>query len=142
MRFHGPGHPSAWLGIPLAIAGLVGMLWSAPVPVAFAEASPAINWGMLFLMATFVYYCILSISLALGALPLMILIALPSAWLAQSNTPLWPIAVAVFAATLSWQLAESKLATGRIQVLQNLQYLMMGPVWLLRAAYAGVGLRY
>jgi uncharacterized membrane protein YGL010W len=143
LKYHGPGHPSAWLGVPLAIAGFVALLWSLPVPQALSKTSPPINWGMLFLMATFVYYCILSISIALAALPLLILLALPSALLAETTAiPLWPVAIAVFLPALSWQLAESKLGTGRIHALENLQYLMMGPVWLLRAAYVRVGLKY
>jgi uncharacterized membrane protein YGL010W len=142
LRFHGPGHASAWLGIPLAVASLVGLLWSAPVPSALAEASPALNWGTLFLMAAFVYYCILSITLALGALPLLILAALPSAWLAQSGLRLWPVAAALFATTFAWQLTETKLATGRIRAVRNAQYVMMGPIWLLRAAYSKLGIRH
>ncbi|MDX1561928.1 MAG: hypothetical protein R3305_03335 [Gammaproteobacteria bacterium] len=142
LRHHGPGHVSAWLGTPLAIASLVGMLWSAPLPDALSNASPAVNWGTLFLMATFVYYCILSISLALGALPVLILLAIPSAWLDRAGLPLWPLASALFATAFAWQLVETRVATGRARPIENLQYLMLGPIWLLRALYRRFGLAY
>ncbi len=118
------------------------MLWSLPVASPLTEASPAINYATLFLMATFVYYCILSIGLAFGAFLFLFLASLPSLWLAMNDVPLAPIAVPVFCAAFIWQLADSRRATGRLLVIRNLQYLMLGPIWLLRAAYRKLGLDY
>ena len=58
-----------WICIPMIVMSIVGLLWSLPVPETFREASPALNWGTVFLMAAVVYYFILSISLAVGTLP-------------------------------------------------------------------------
>ncbi len=142
LRAGGPGSPGAWLGIPLTITGLIGVLWSLPVASPLADASPAINYATLFLMATFVYYCILSIGLALGAFLFLFLASLPSLWLGMNDVPLAPIAVPVFCAAFIWQLANTRKATGRLLVISNLQYLMLGPIWLLRAAYRKLGLDY
>lgn len=140
LRARGAGSVCAWLGIPLIIISLMALLWSIPVPVALRRASPAINYATLFIMATFVYYCILSISLALGGLMLLIAAALPNVWLSSADFPTAPVAAAVFAVAFCWQLAETRLATGRMLVVRNLQYLMLGPIWLLRAAYRRIGL--
>lgn len=142
LRARGAGSPSAWLGIPLVILSLIGLLWSVPVPEPLREASPAINYATLFIMAAFVYYCILSVSLALGSLAFMLAATVPSVWLTEAGLPLLPIAAAVFAAAFGWQLLETRRATGRMLVVANLQYLMLGPIWLLRAAYRSVGLSY
>jgi hypothetical protein len=142
LRAGGPGSPSAWLGIPLTIIGLIGVLWSLPVASPLTEASPAINYATLFLMATFVYYCILSIGLAFGAFLFLLLASLPSLWLAVTGVPLAPIAVPLFCVAFVWQLVDTHRATGRLLVIRNLQYLMLGPIWLLRAAYRKLGLGY
>ena len=68
-----------WICVPLIALSLVGVLWDLPVPRAFADISPVMNWGMLFLMASIVYYFILSPRLALG---MVIVIAGYSAWCA------------------------------------------------------------
>lgn len=142
LRLSGPGSPNAWLGIPLTIAALVGMLWSVPVPAALGLASPVLNFATLFLMATFVYYCVLSLSLALAGLVFLIAAAVPGAWLDQADLPVWAVSSAVFAPAFAWQLVETRRATGRLMIARNLQYLMLGPVWLLRGAYRTLGLAY
>ena len=142
LKARGPGNASAWLGIPLLMASLIGLLWSIPVPSVLSEASPAINYATLFIMATFVYYCILSIPLALGGLVLLAAATVPSVWLSEDDITLLPLAAAIFVVAFCWQLLDTWRATGRLQVTANLQYLMLGPIWLLRAAYRRLGLGY
>lgn len=138
----GPGRAGAWLGIPLLVASVIGMLWSAPVPAAFRDISPAINYATLFIMATFVYYCILSVSLGLGAFVFLLVATIPSVWAARAGLPIAPAATALFVTVFAWQLIETKRATGRMLFVRNLQYLMLGPVWLLRETYRRLGLGY
>jgi uncharacterized membrane protein YGL010W len=140
LRAGGPGSVCSWLGIPLIVAALIGMLWSLPVARPLSDASPAINYATLFLMATFVYYCILSIGLAFGAFLFLLVVSLPSLWLATIGVPLAPIAVPLFCAVFLWQIFDTRRATGRLLVFRNLQYLMLGPIWLLRATYRRLGL--
>jgi uncharacterized membrane protein YGL010W len=142
LRRGGPGTVRAWLGIPLIVGSLIGILWSAPVPAVLSNASPAINFATLFLMATFVYYCILSISLGFAGFLLLLVLTAPCIWLTQAGMPLAPISTALFFVTFVWQLVDTKIATGRLCVIQNLQYLMIGPMWILRAAYRKLGLAY
>lgn len=140
LRRGGPDNISAWLGIPLIVASLIGILWSAPVPAVLGDASPAINFATLFLLATFVYYCILSISLGFAGFLFLLILTGPSVWMTQRGLPLAPIASSLFLVTLVWQLIETRIATGRPRVVRNLQYLMIGPVWILRAVYRKLGL--
>jgi uncharacterized membrane protein YGL010W len=142
LRASAPSALSAWLGIPIVITALIGLLWAIPVPDILTDASPVINAATLFIMASFVYYCILSIPLAIGGLLFLISAAIPSAWLDQTEQPLWPVAAGVFVIAFAWQLTETRRATGRLLVLRNLQYVMLGPIWLLRGLYRRAGLRY
>lgn len=142
LRVSGAAAPGAWLGIPLVVVCLLGMLWSVPVPEVLARGSSIVNGATLWVMATFVYYCILSIRIALTGLVFLMAATLPSAWLEQAGLPLWPLASGVFVPAFAWQLIETRRATGRLLILRNLQYLMLGPVWLIRAAYRQLDIAY
>ncbi len=142
LRLSGPAAVNAWLGVPLVIASLLGLLWAMPVPAAVSRGSPVINLATLWVMATFVYYCILSIRLALGGLLFLIAATTPAAWVDQAGLPLGSLAAAVFVPAFAWQLVETRRATGRWLLARNLQYLMLGPIWLLRAAYRQAGVGY
>jgi uncharacterized membrane protein YGL010W len=142
LRASGPGSVSALLAIALGVSGLIGLLWSAPVPASLSAASPAINIATLFLIATFVYYCILSISVGLAGFVFLLLATVPSVWIARQGLPLAAIAGTVFAISFIWHLFDTFRATGRPGVIGNLQLLMLGPVWLIRAAYRNLGLAY
>jgi hypothetical protein len=142
LRASGASALSAWLGIPLVITALIGLLWALPVPAVLRAASPVINTATLFVMASFVYYCILSIPLAIGGLIFLMAAAIPSVWLEHLGTPIAPAAGTLFVIAFAWQLTESLRATGRLLVLRNLQYVMLGPIWLLRACYRRAGLSY
>ena len=74
-----------WLAVPMVVIGTVGLLWSLPVPAEFYEISPLLNWGSAFLMATAVYYFIISLSLAIGLLPFLLGVAAAQLWLVDSR---------------------------------------------------------
>ena len=131
-----------WICVPLIALSLIGVLWDLPVPAAFADISPVMTWGMLFMMASVVYYFIMSPRLAVGMVLLMFVFALLLGWLDRLQTPLWQICVAVF--VLAWigqfigHIAEGK----RPSFFKDLQFLMIGPLWLLSFIYQRLGIRY
>ncbi len=139
LREPGPGHPSEWLGTPLAVAGLVMWLWSLPTP---AEFGPAVNWATMFLVATTVYYFIVSLTLAFGALPFIAATAVIAAWLDRSALPLGQVGITVFVVAIAWQMLASRRSHGGGAVFLRLQYLMIGPLWLLAAAFRRAGIPY
>lgn len=120
---------------PMIVLGTVGLLWHLPIPAEFIEISPLLNWGSAFLMATAIYYFIISLSLAIGMLPFLLGLAAVQLWLIQSPWPQLGIAVALLVAgTVGLMLGRH--GPGRIHgVLQDLQLMMLGPVWLLSIIY-------
>jgi len=131
-----------WICVPLIALTVIGLLWSLPVPAAFLEISPIMNWGTLFMMASVVYYFILSPKLAFGMLGVIAAFAATLQWLDGFETPLWVISITVF--VLAWigqfigHIAEGK----RPSFFKDLQFLMIGPMWLLSFVYQRLGIRY
>jgi hypothetical protein len=120
----------------------VAWLWAVPVPAAFSAADPALNWGTVFLMATVVYYFILSISLAFGTLPFVAAVAVVSAWLDREGLPVGQIGCTAFVCALGWQLLASRSVPRLTAIGPRLQHLMIGPLWLLAAVYRRAGIPY
>ncbi len=124
-----------WAAVPMVVLGTVGLLWHLPVPPEFVEISPLLNWGSAFLMATAIYYFIISLSLAIGMLPFLLGLAAVHMWLLQSPWPQLGVSVALLVAgAVGLWLGRS--GPGRTRaLLQDFQLMMIGPAWLLSVIY-------
>jgi len=131
-----------WAAIPMLVLGTVGLLWASSVPQQFFEISPLLNWGSAFLMATAIYYFIISLSLAIGMLPFLLGLAAFQLWLTQSQYP--PLGVSLgllVAGTVGLWLGRG--GPGRFRaILQDYQLMMIGPVWLLSVIYKRFGVPF
>lgn len=131
-----------WAAVPMVVIGTVGLLWSLPVPVEFYEISPFLNWGSVFLMASTVYYFIISLSIAIGMLPFMLGLAALQLWLTGSDYPAFGVSTGLLVAgTVGLWLGRR--GSGRLGfVAQDLQLMMIGPAWLLSVIYRRFGIPY
>ncbi|MEJ2602970.1 MAG: DUF962 domain-containing protein [Gammaproteobacteria bacterium] len=130
------------VSIPLAVIGVTGLLWSLPAPDAFGDISPALNWGTAFLLAAVVYYFILSIPLALGLLPFVLAVTGVLGRLDGLTRPLWQVSLAVLLAALVLQALGHLVESRRPRLLEDLQYLMIGPAWLMAGVFRRLGIPY
>lgn len=127
-----------WVALPLFILGTTGVLWGLPAPAEFAAISPLLNWGSAFLMAAAVYYFIVSLSLAIGALPLLLGIAGLQIWLQHTQWPQFGLSIALL---LSGLCGLTLSRNGRLSaVVQDCQLMMLGPLWLLSLIYKRLGI--
>ena len=129
-----------WAAVPMVVLGTVGLLWSMPVPDEFYDISPLFNWGSAFLMAAVVYYFIISVSLAIGMLPFILGLGSFHLWLEHSAySPLRVCAGLLVAGVIGLWLGHHRRRS-IFPVLQDLQLMMIGPVWLLSVLYRRVGI--
>ncbi len=127
-----------WAAVPMVVVGVVGILWSLPVPAEFPDISPLFNWGSAFLMVTAIYYFIISLSLAIGLLPFLLGLAAIQLWLTDSGLPANGVSSGLLVAGVTG------LALGRSgnlrAVFQDLQLMMIGPAWMLSVIYRRFGI--
>lgn len=127
-----------WFAVPLFVVGITGLLWALPVPLAFQKISPLLNWGSTFLMVTAVYYFIISLSLAIGLLPLLLGLAGTQMWLLNSGFPAIAVSAGLMVAgACGLFLSRSGSLRG---VVQDLQLVMIGPAWVLSLVYRRFGI--
>jgi uncharacterized membrane protein YGL010W len=112
------------------------------VPSAFGALSPWLNWATLFLLAAIVYYLSLSPRLALGMLIFSLLVVWLTLGLAALPGPLWAASLAIFVGAWIGQFVGHRIEGRKPSFFKDLQFLLIGPLWLLAHLYRQVGLRY
>jgi uncharacterized membrane protein YGL010W len=123
-----------WICVPPIVLGVLGLLWTVPVP-AFAVVTPWLNWATLALAAALVYYLWLSPRLAAGALIAFVALLLLVRALARLPWPLWETSLVIFIVAWIGQFIGHALEGRRPSFFKDLQFLLIGPLWLLAAAY-------
>ena len=139
---HGVNKAIHTVCVPLIVISLIGMLWSLPVPAEFTEISPALNWGTTFLLASVVYYFIMSMPLAFGMLPFVLVTVIAVQWMDRVPGPLWSLSAGLF--ILGWvgQFFGHMIEGRKPSFFRDLQFLMIGPLWLLAGLYKRLGIPY
>ena len=131
-----------WICVPPIVLAVLGFLWSVPVPAGFATVSPWLNWATLAAAAALLYYLVLSRALAIGILLAFVaLLAIVQA-LAQLPWPLWATSLVIFVVAWTGQFIGHALEGKRPSFFKDLQFLLIGPLWLLAAAYRRLSVRY
>lgn len=131
-----------WVCVPPIVLAVMGLLWSTPVPAAFAGVSPWLNWATIAAAAALIYYFALSPSLALGVLFAFLALLLITQQLATLPWPLWVTSVAIFVAAWIGQFVGHAIEGKRPSFFKDLQFLLIGPLWLVAAAYRKFSVPY
>jgi len=131
-----------WICVPLIVLTVFGLLWSLPRPAAFAAVAPWLNWATLGAAAALLYYLSLSPSLAAGVLVTFVVLLFVTEWLAQLPWPLWLTSATIFAVAWIGQFIGHAIEGKRPSFFKDVQFLLIGPLWLLAAAYRRLGLYY
>jgi len=132
-----------WICVPPIVWSVVALLWWLPFPpVSVSEIAP-VNWATIALLLAQIYYFSLSVSLGTGVLMFNVfLLWLTSMLEAAMAWPLWSVALAVFAVAWVGQFAGHAIEGKRPAFFKDLQFLLIGPAWLMSSVYNVLGLRY
>ncbi len=131
-----------WICVPPIVWAVMGLLWSLPVPAAFSDTSAWLNWATLAALAALVYYFVLSPSLAIGLLLAFVGLLLLTRGLARLPWPLWITSLTVFLVAWTGQFVGHAIEGVRPSFFKDLQFLLIGPLWLLASLYRKIGLPY
>jgi uncharacterized membrane protein YGL010W len=131
-----------WICVPPIVMTVLGLLWSIPVPDAFAALSPWMNWATLAATGALAYYALLSPALALGLVPVLLALLAVVTWLDSLAWPLWLSCLAIFVVAWVGQFVGHAIEGRRPSFFKDVQFLLIGPLWLLAFVYRSIGLRY
>lgn len=116
--------------VPLIMFSVIGLLWGLPRPALFS-VSPYLNWGSVFTSLCLIFYLTLDVKMALG----MLLVAALMCWICQLiNEQGNLIQVSLIVFILAWigQFYGHRIEGKKPSFLQDLLFLLIGPLWVLR----------
>lgn len=116
--------------VPLIVLSILGLLWSLPVPRSVELVSPWLNWATLVVMATLAYYCVLSVRLAVIVACILALMLLALQGLATLPWPLWATSLALFVVGWIGQFIGHAIEGRKPSFFKDVQFLLIGPLWL------------
>lgn len=130
-----------WICVPLIVWTVVALLWVVPVPPAIGR--PGL-WAALAMVAALGYYMRLSRPLAAAMLVVFVLLLLITEGLFRvlGATGLLWTAVGVFVAAWIAQFVGHEIEGKRPSFLTDLQYLLIGPLWLTSKLMRKLGIAY
>ena len=131
-----------WVCVPLITLTLLALLWEAPIGP-FEKISPHFHWSYVLILLALVFYMRMSAAIAVGMLAASaVAVVLFMAWDKWVPIPLWPVALGLFVLAWIGQFIGHAIEGEKPSFLEDLQFLLVGPAWLLHFIYKRVGIRY
>ncbi len=130
-----------WICVPLIFFSVVGLIASIPSGFLQSTFGSYANWATITMVLVLIYYISLSIPLTLG----MGLFAFLCLYLANSISafaPLWLVCVIIFVVAWIGQFYGHKVEGKKPSFLKDLQFLLIGPAWLMHFIYKRLGIPY
>lgn len=132
-----------WICIPAIMLSVLGLLWSIPMPASWGGLSDYLNVATLFIVASLVFYFRLSPPLAAGMLTItVVFLGLIIGYGRAGWTSVWAAALTIFVVAWILQFVGHKIEGKKPAFFQDLQFLLIGPLWLLGFIYRRVGIPY
>ncbi|TWU56953.1 hypothetical protein Poly51_28720 [Rubripirellula tenax] len=127
-----------WVCVPAIAAAVLGLLWAIPFP--WIMASGFINWATIVIAASLVFYFRLSITLAIG-MTVFCAAVVAAIIFYESNTtiPVWIPSLTLFVVAWIGQFIGHKIEGKKPAFFQDLQFLLIGPAWVLDKLFRKLG---
>jgi uncharacterized membrane protein YGL010W len=149
---YGQSHQNAtnkfihWICVPAIFFSIVGLFYSIPSQILttyFPFLGSFANWATVILIVVLIYYVTLSAPLTLGMLLFSALcLALANVLDLVAPIPLWGISLLVFGVAWIFQFYGHKIEGKKPSFFKDVQFLLIGPAWLMHFIYKRLGLAY
>lgn len=152
MAEYGESHQNAtnkaihWICVPLiffSVVGLIASIPSGPIQALLGEGNPYANWATVVLVLVTVYYVTLSIPLSIGlVLFALVCVFLTNLIITLNVAPLWAVSLGIFVVAWIGQFYGHKVEGKKPSFFKDVQFLMIGPAWLMHFIYKRLGIPY
>ncbi|MBW7839449.1 MAG: DUF962 domain-containing protein [Chitinophagaceae bacterium] len=125
-----------WICVPSIFLSIIGFLYSVKI-------GANLNLAYFALIFLAVYYFRLSFSLGVGMLVFAILcLGICYLWESSMSWPLWIICAIVFVVAWIGQFYGHGVEGKKPSFLKDLQFLLIGPMWLMSFVYRKMGIKF
>jgi uncharacterized membrane protein YGL010W len=137
-----------WICVPLIVFSLLGLVWAIPFPhINFlGRFNGFFNWAS-FLIAFSVYYYY-KLSPVLSYLMLLVVFGFSfgiielDEWQKAGGPALWLVCLVIFVLAWAGQFIGHKIEGKKPSFLDDLKFLLIGPIWLLHFILKKFSIRY
>ena len=130
-----------WICVPLIFFSITGLFYSIELPFNIGGGMN-FNLAIVMLAGVIAYYFFLSRTLWVGMLLFASICMLLCYAIKQSGAPLWLVSVIVFVAAWAGQFYGHHVEGKKPSFIHDLQFLMIGPAWLMSFIYKRLGIAY
>jgi uncharacterized membrane protein YGL010W len=134
-----------WICVPLIFFSVVGLIASIPsefVQRFLGEGNPYANWAVVAMILVLTYYVSLSVPLSFGLFLFALICLYAVRLISQSEAPLWLVSIIIFVVAWIGQFYGHKVEGKKPSFFKDLQFLLIGPAWLMHFIYRKLGIRY
>jgi uncharacterized membrane protein YGL010W len=142
-ELYGESHQNAtnklihWVCIPVILLSTLGLIQAIPFPV---DLGPCLHWGTVVAVLGLVFYARLSLTIFVGMLGVSGAALAINAGIVATGLPLWAVSAGLFVVAWVAQFVGHKIEGKKPSFFQDLQFLLVGPAWLLQFVYKKVGI--
>ena len=128
--------------VPLIFLSAIGMLWDVKLPIAldFLGGEP-LNVAMVVAVLVFAYYLSISFAVAVGIISVTAA-GMIFCYLYNGPISIWIFSLVIF--VLSWvmQFIGHKIEGKKPSFFKDLEFFLVGPMWVLTKLYNKLGIKY
>jgi uncharacterized membrane protein YGL010W len=138
-----------WICVPLIVFSLFGLVWAIPFPHLdfLGKYNGFVNWAS-FLIAFAIYYYY-KLSPVLSYVMLLIIMIFSAGIVSleklhnENGWPeMWQVCLIIFVVSWIGQFIGHKIEGKKPSFLDDIKFLLIGPIWLLHFVFKKVGIRY
>jgi uncharacterized membrane protein YGL010W len=131
-----------WICVPIIFFSIFGLVRSIPTP-AFFDQVPYLSWATIVLVFALGYYISLSLPLTIGFILFGFIVTLGNEYLFDAGR-LHLLLTSVIVFVIAWigQFIGHGVEGKKPSFLKDLQFLLVGPAWLMHFIYKKIGLKY
>jgi uncharacterized membrane protein YGL010W len=129
-----------WICVPLIFFSVVGLLYSVKLPYVVFQFQ--LNLAVFALVFAMLFYQKLSASISFGMFIFSILCLYFCNMIELYGSPLWMVSIAIFVVAWIGQFIGHKIEGQKPSFLDDMQFLLIGPAWLMSFIYKRIGIKY
>lgn len=137
-----------WVCVPLIVFSLLGLVWAIPFPHLefLGRYNGYLNWASFLIAFSVYYYYKLSPVMSYLMLLLIFVMAMGivqlEKWQLAGGPALWLVCLVIFVVAWIGQFIGHKIEGKKPSFLEDVKFLLIGPIWLLHFICRRVGLKY
>lgn len=132
-----------WVCVPAIFFSIYGLIYSIPFTLVSEENSHYVNYASLIMVLVLLFYVRLSIKLGVGMLFYMLLVVWGTAALDKTITmDYWLFSLIIFVIAWIGQFIGHHLEGKKPSFFKDLQFLLIGPAWVISFLYKKMGVKF